>query len=47
MMCDKVGERKKHLSWGKPVKRTHGEMVVISVPGSELVLEVGKGKELV
>ena len=42
----RVRKRKENLFRGKPVKRTHGEIVVVSVPNGKLVFEVIKGKKL-
>ncbi len=44
MMCYKV---RKYLFRGKPVERTRGKTVIVSVPDGELFLEISKGKELV
>lgn len=47
MMCYRIVERKKDLFWGTPIKRTHREIVVLTLANSELLLEIVKGKELV
>jgi len=31
----------------KPIERTHGKIVIVSIPNSKLFLEVFKGEELV
>ena len=46
MMRYRKGGRRKSLSGRTPVKWADGESIVFSVPGSELVPEVGEGKEL-
>ena len=46
MMCYRVGKGRKSLFREMPVKWTHGEIAVISVPNSELSPEGGKGEEL-
>ena len=47
MMCDRVRKRRKSLFRREPAERTHGEVIVLSVPDSKLPLEVAEGKELV
>ncbi len=42
-----IRKRRKDLFGRAPVERTHGEIVVLSVPDSKLLLEVFEGKELV
>ena len=39
-------ERKKNVFRREPVERAHGEVVVLSVPNGELLLEVLKGIKL-
>ncbi len=46
MMRYRTNEREKHIIRRVPVKGTHGEGVVVSVPNSELILEVKKRIEL-
>ena len=46
-MSYKEREGQEGLFRGVPVKRTHGEIVIVSVPNSKLILKVGKGKEFV
>lgn len=47
MMCDRNRKRRKNQFRGAPVERTHGEIIVFSIPDSKLFLEVFKGEELV
>ena len=46
-MCYNVRKRRKSLFRREPAERTHGEIVVLSVPDSKLLLVVFEGKELV
>ena len=43
MMCDRKGKRKEDVFGRCPVEGTHGEVIVLSVPDSKLLLEVLKG----
>lgn len=47
MMCYRFGERKKDSFRRLPVERSHREVVVISLPDSKLILEIGEAIELV
>ena len=47
MMRYRGREREEHIFRIVPVKGTHGESVVVSVPNSELILEVNERIELV
>ena len=40
-------ERREDLLRGAPVKGIHGKSVVLALADGELLLEIGKGKELV
>ena len=40
MMCYRIRKRRKDVFRRSPVERTHGEVVVFSVPDSKLVPEV-------
>ena len=47
MMCDNIRERKESLFRRTPAERTHREVIILSIPDSQLLPEVLERKELV